>query len=380
MSPLRILFVEVAYGGLGADYSVHAQLTEALAPSGAIEVMSLSHPDLVSARPADEHRVPCAAYDFTGSPIRRRLSAVTDLPGALRGAMPAVRSFEPDVVYSSQLRRDAFAAHAVSAFARLPHVVHLHYSFGPWLGRAAVRTIRRAEHVIAISEYVRQTALLRGIPDDRVTTVPNLTNPSPVVEVDRATTRAGLGIGDDEIVVIAVGRLDHGKGFPELIKAVGAISAGGRRIRLLICGSSNHSPGHDDELRDQARGLGDIVRFLGQRSDVPALMAASDVFCLPSMMEPFGLVYIEAMQAGLPVVALRSGGVPEIVVEGVTGLLSYPGDQEQLVDNLTTMIDRPDLRADFGAAGRERLATHFDNAATAERWMATMRRVIGSRS
>jgi glycosyltransferase involved in cell wall biosynthesis len=372
-----VLFVEVAYGGLGADYSVHSQLTEALAPSGAIEVMSLSHPDLAASQPDDHHRVPCAAYDFGDRALRRRLSVVTDLPVALRGALPAVREFAPDVVYSSQLRRDAMAAHAVSALTRLPHVVHLHYSFGPWLGRAAVRTIRRAHHVVAVSEYVRQTTLLRGLSGDRVTTVPNLTSANPTVEVGREAKRAELGIADDDVVVIGVGRLDRGKGFTELVDAVSQL--GDRHVQLLVCGASNHSPGHDREIARHAAelGLDSTVQFLGQRPDVPELMNAADVFCLPSHMEPFGLVYIEAMRAGLPVVALRSGGVPEIVVDGVTGLLSYPGDQHELVEHLATLVDDPDLRAAYGEAGRARLATHFDNDTIAARWMATMDGALG---
>ena len=126
-------------------------------------------------------------------------------------------------------------------------------------------------------------------------------------------------------------------------------------------------------------GLDRVVRLLGQRSDVPALLAASDIFCLPSTMDPFALVYIEAMRAGLPVVALRSGGVPELVVEGSTGLLSYPGDHDALTANIATLVDQPDLRRQYGAAGIARLAADFDHETIANRWLSIVAGAVGRR-
>jgi glycosyltransferase involved in cell wall biosynthesis len=370
-SELRVLFVEVAYGGLGADYSVHAQLVEALAPSGELAVMSLSHPGLAASRPDDGYRVPCRAFEFEGNVVRRRASAFTDMPLALRRALPAIRQFEPHVVYSSQLRRDALAAHTVSVATKVPHILHLHYNFGPWLGRVTTRIAHRARHVITVSEYVRQSALLRGMPEDRVTTVPNLTSIRPVVGPDRSTLRAELGITDDEVVVIAVGRLDGQKGYLELVDAVAAARCSSQPFRVLICGAPGYNAGDAEaiQLRVGEHRLDDVVQFLGHRSDIPALLNASDVFCLPAKMEGFGLVYIEAMRAGLPVVALRSGGVPEIVVDEVTGLLSYPGDSHQLAHNLRSLIEDRRMREDMGRAGVSRLETHFDNAAISRRWI-----------
>src|SRR5690606_24263917 len=115
-------------------------------------------------------------------------------------------------------------------------------------------------------------------------------------------------------------------------------------------------------------GVDDRVRFLGHRSDLGALMACADVFCLPSELEPFGLVYLEAMQAALPVVAAWSGGVPEIVVHGSTGLLSHPNDTEQLASDLAAVLTDGALRARLGAAGAERAATAFSPEMIAPRW------------
>jgi glycosyltransferase involved in cell wall biosynthesis len=88
-------------------------------------------------------------------------------------------------------------------------------------------------------------------------------------------------------------------------------------------------------------------------------MAAADLFAMPSLGEPFGLVYLEAMAMGLPVVALDSGGTPEVVEHGVTGLLSQPGDASQLTTNLLTLLADPERRKNMGDAGRRRVEAYF---------------------
>jgi glycosyltransferase involved in cell wall biosynthesis len=376
---LRITFVEVAYGGSDAAGSFYSLLMLALGRDNGLESTSLSHPDLIARSSDGIKRVPIALAPSGGRGLRHRLATLADIPVAVRESLAHVREFEPHAIYSSQLRKDVTLAHLISRAAGLPHLVHLHYPFGPWLGRPQVHFIRRAHHVFAVSEFTRQTALLRGFPSDRISTVPNLTHQEPPRRADRKAVRAQLGVGDNELIVIAVGRLDPGKGFEHLIRAMAAIPPLDRPVHVLICGESLHLPGFDRELEDLARSerVDDVVRFLGQRSDVADLLAAADVFCLPTEGEAFGLVFIEAMRAGLPVVALRSGGVPEIVVDGVTGWLSYPGDQEALTANLHRMLDDEEERRAFGEAGRARLASHFDNATIAAQWLRKMNRVLG---
>ena len=116
-----------------------------------------------------------------------------------------------------------------------------------------------------------------------------------------------------------------------------------------------------DELKLLARSLGvaEHVIFTGQRSDMPALMAAADVFALPSYEEPFGLVFAEAMAMKKPVVALASGGAPEIVEQGKSGLLSARGDADALAANLLKLLRDSGLRARMGEYGRRRVEEHF---------------------
>jgi glycosyltransferase involved in cell wall biosynthesis len=101
------------------------------------------------------------------------------------------------------------------------------------------------------------------------------------------------------------------------------------------------------------------VRFLGRRDDVPALMAGADVFAMPSVFEPFGLVFAEAMAMALPVLALDNGGTVEVVEQGVTGLLSAPGDCDALAANLRLLLRDADTAAAYGKRGRERVERQF---------------------
>ena len=112
------------------------------------------------------------------------------------------------------------------------------------------------------------------------------------------------------------------------------------------------------------------------RSDIAALMAACDVFSLPSFEEPFGLVFAEAMAMKRPVVALTNGGTPEVVEHGKCGLLSPPGDIDALAANLLTLLDDAALRAQFGEYGRSRVEQHFTPQRMASDFAALYARML----
>jgi glycosyltransferase involved in cell wall biosynthesis len=131
-------------------------------------------------------------------------------------------------------------------------------------------------------------------------------------------------------------------------------------------------------LKEQARalGIGERVQFLGQRSDVPALMAAADVFCQPNTgAEPFGLVFVEALRAGLPVVSTAMGGALEIV-SAECGLL-VPPEAEAVAGALAALIDDADRRRRLGAAGPARASALSDPAGRLEELESALRGIAG---
>jgi sugar transferase (PEP-CTERM/EpsH1 system associated) len=198
------------------------------------------------------------------------------------------------------------------------------------------------------------------------------------VDVDRfaaggARERPDLpGWSDPEALVVGtVGRLDPVKDQGTLVDACALLAAEspviGSRLRLAIVGAG----GAEAALRERVRasGLGDRVWFAGARDDVPAAMRGFDVFALPSLNEGISNTVLEAMATGLPVVATRVGGNPEVVDDGVTGLLVPARDVRALADALARYASAPELRAAHGAAGRQRVETRFSMRAMVDGYM-----------
>jgi glycosyltransferase involved in cell wall biosynthesis len=172
----------------------------------------------------------------------------------------------------------------------------------------------------------------------------------------RARVRAELGVAAERPVVVAVSRLVRHKGYPELLAAMRGVDAD-----LWVVGArldSDH--GEDLGALFADSGLGGRLLMLGYRADVPALLAAADVFVLPSHFEGLPMSVIEAMLCGLPVVASDIKGPREQVVEAETGLLVPAGAVEPLAAALRRLADDPALRRRMGAAGRARAMERFD--------------------
>ncbi len=183
--------------------------------------------------------------------------------------------------------------------------------------------------------------------------------------VARARVRAELGVARDRVVVVIVSRLVRAKGFAELLAAMRAVDG-----ELWVVGErlpSDH--GEDIEPRFAASGLDAKLRRLGYREDIPALLAAADIFALPSYNEGLPMSVVEAMLCGLPVVASDIAGPREQVVPEVTGLLVPPRAVEPLAAALRRLTDDPALRARMGVCARARAVQCYDEAVVIERTM-----------
>jgi glycosyltransferase involved in cell wall biosynthesis len=180
--------------------------------------------------------------------------------------------------------------------------------------------------------------------------------PAPdAAAADAAVLRASLGADARTPVVLIASRFEQWKGHRELIQAAATIA---EPWHIWIAGRPQRDgeDKYEGQLRDfaAASGVGDRVRFLGERRDVPALMRAADVHCQPNTApEPFGIAFIEAMHAGLPVLTTAIGGALEIV-NGACGVLVPPGDNAALARALRTLLLDGEMRTRLGSAGPAR--------------------------
>jgi glycosyltransferase involved in cell wall biosynthesis len=212
---------------------------------------------------------------------------------------------------------------------------------------------------IAVSQGVKDYLLKEcGLDPARVRVVHNGVD---IAAIDAARpgseVRRVLGLPDEARVLGLVGRLDHwGKGHRELFEAM-ALLKDRHPCQALIVGGGRR----EDEVGALAASLGlaDAVHFLGQRQDVPDLLHAMDIFVLPSYSEGVSLALLEAMAAGLPVIASRVGGLPEVVEDEVTGLLIPPRDAAALARALTRLLGDPAWAKALGDRARRHVRENF---------------------
>jgi glycosyltransferase involved in cell wall biosynthesis len=292
------------------------------------------------------------------------------------------RRLKPDIVHTNTLKAHLLAG-ASAHLARRRLVWHLRdiLSEGEalrWLLRGA-RAFRPA--IIAISEAVKQS--LRGAYRN-VRVIHNGTDLAAFHPLtDRQGARASLGLQPEEVAICIVGRLTPWKGHRELLQAFSEVMREVPRAKLLVVGEvAFWEDSYEAELKALAEGLGVAgrVSWLGFRRDVPDILGAADIFALPSVDEPFGRVVVEAMACEKPVVATRSGGVPEIMNEGETGILVPPGEVQALARALVTLARDADLRARMGQAGRQRALATFDVNRTAARVQELYEEILESRA
>ncbi len=163
---------------------------------------------------------------------------------------------------------------------------------------------------------------------------------------------------EDAYLLLVAARLHPEKGYEYLFRALAKMKSKlDRPVLLLVAGRGTY----EEYYRAQACALGcrDAVRFLGFRKDVQDLMAAADLVVLPSLAEAFGLALTEALYLGTPVVASRVGGIPEIVSDGVDGVLVAPADSQALADAIAGLLRNPERRRQMAGAGRQKVWERF---------------------
>jgi glycosyltransferase involved in cell wall biosynthesis len=249
--------------------------------------------------------------------------------------------------------------------ARLPLVVTVHNLLplpGGLVRLALRRLLRQPTRLIAVSEAV--AASIRALigATDRIVVIRNgidVDAYAPREDSDRVATRAALGIPADAPLVICIARLSPEKNVASLIEAAPGVLGSGVAPDTCFVVAGDGPERAALAARIDALGMGERFRLLGARSDVSALLRAADVFVAPSREEGLGLAAIEAMAAGLPVVASAVGGLKEVVQDGVTGFLVPPAAPAQISRALLEILTTPERAHAFSAAGRERARICF---------------------
>jgi len=272
-----------------------------------------------------------------------------------------------DVVYANT-QKALVVASVAGALARRPVVWHLHdlltdEHFGRAQRRLVVLLARLfVRRVIANSEATRDAFVRAGGRAATVQVIYNGIEPAPfdaVSDDEASRVRVGLGAGRAPVVGL-FGRIAPWKGHLVLLEAMAELPD----VHAILVGEATFEADRDypEVLRARAASLGltDRVHGLGFRDDVPALMRACDVVVHASTSaEPFGRVIVEGMLAGRPVIATRAGGAVELVDDGVTGLLTPPGDADALRDAITRLLTNAPLATRLGASGRASARQRF---------------------
>jgi glycosyltransferase involved in cell wall biosynthesis len=300
--------------------------------------------------------------------LRRPLRPFADLR-ALGALLRLMRAESPSIVHA-HTSKAGILGRLAAWMVRIPIVIHTphgHVFYGhfgrpaSWLFLQVERLwARGTARLIALTEAERDEHLERhvGTPD-RFRVIPSGIDLQPFWNVaDGVGPRPqGFQCPVGTRIVGSVGWLTSVKGHRVLIEALARLKPAHPDLHAVILGGG---PLEDELTMVAARlGVGEAVHFLGMRRDVPACLAAMDLFVLPSLNEGMGRALVEAMAAGRPVVASRVGGVPAIVHDRQNGLLVPPGDPAVLANTIEELLRRPDWARELGSAGRKTIDLRF---------------------
>ena len=291
-------------------------------------------------------------------------------PGLVTRLWPELRAAE--VVHSHLLKADAVAAVLAPLAGRRRGLVASKHNderalLSPLVSRVHGVLGRLPRRTIVLSDHVGRFIAEHGrVPTERLVRIHYGHDPTPWEALsdqpaeERAAARAELGFGPDDVVLICVARFAPQKAHDVLLRAFRGAREQEPRLKLALVGDDPFGDGRERaEALATELELGSSVRFTGVRRDVPRLMGAADVFVMSSLWEGFGLVFLEAMSAGVPVLATRVSGVPEVVADGETGLLVPPREERPLAEGMLRLARDPELRTALGRAGRARVRERF---------------------
>ena len=340
------------------------------------------------------------------------------VPAELQGFNPALQTLGTDLamvadvagadIVHSHTWYANFAGHMAKLLHGIPHVITAHsleplrpwkaeqlgggYRVSSYIEKTAYES---ADAIVAVSDGMRRD-ILRAYPNvdpEKVVTIHNGIDLERWVRHENQDIARSLGIDPERPTVIFVGRITRQKGLPYLLQAARRLPA---EVQLVLCAGAPDTPeilaeveSAVEVLRSERDGVVWIDRMLS-RDELTVALSVADVFVCPSVYEPLGIVNLEAMACGVAVVGTATGGIPEVVDDGVTGRLvpieqaddgtGTPINPDKFIDDLarvvTEVVTDPALCRQYGEAGRRRVEEHFAWGSIAERTEALYRRLL----
>ncbi len=300
-------------------------------------------------------------YDL-GMPNKLRLDAFWRLFNLLRQT-------RPDILYTWMFHAN-IPGRLVGRLAGVPHIISSEHTMGQegggrrWLNRL---TAPLADRIVCVSQGIVDYAVeVIGLPKEKLALIPNGIDLEKYAALpSQAEARLRQHLPEEQIIVGAIGRPRPVKGYGILRQAFQQIAERRPNTHLVFVGDG---PDKETLAAQAARsGLAQRVTWMGDQTDIPGLLPAFDILAVPSIYEGLGIVALEAMAAGLPVVGSRVGGIPEVVIEGETGLLVPAGDVSALAAALTRLVNDPDLRRRLGEAGSARVCERYSQQSVREK-------------
>ncbi len=291
-----------------------------------------------------------------------------------------VRAWRPDVLHSHMVHANLMAR-ALRLIAPIPALVSTIHNIyeGGRLRMAAYRlTNGLVDHMTIVSQAAADRFIGDGIvPRELLTVVANGVDTDQIRNLPagaRESLRRSLGL-DGEFVWLAVGRFEIAKDYPNMLRAFARVRERQPDAVLLLVGRGSLQ--EETEALARKLGMGGAVRFLGVRGDVPLVMSAADGYVMSSAWEGMPMVLLEAAAAGLPIVATTVGGNHEVVLDGESGFLVAPRDDEALGSAMLRLSGLPEARRrSMGERGHEHIRTRYGLNRVAERWEQLYRDVL----
>jgi glycogen synthase len=371
------------YGGAG----VHVQsLVDNLKDRVRVEVRTIlpqgsKEPEFVTEEKVVVHRFPAWPLLNSGDPSSSVLSALSTDLAFVRDPV------ESDIIHAHTWYTALAGYYAKQLYGpKLVMTVHSLEPRRPWKARAlgsayrlstwAEKTgLEACDGIVAVSRAdAADVTDCYDVNPDRIRVIPN--GVDPVVFQRREDSETLKRYGVRKPYVLFLGRLSRQKGIFDLVSATSRLP--GDVTVVLVTGAPD-DPGLAAELSRSIEGGHSILWIDGMlpRKDVVALVSGASVFAAPSLYEPFGIMNLEAMACERPVVSTRVGGIPDVVVEGETGLLVQPGDAGKLAEAINSILSRPEWGERMGKEGRKRVLSQFTWPKVADETLSFYKDILG---